>query len=71
MLALSLIAALGWLAAMPLLYDLTRSPGELWGMRSEWNFLRDWIGLPTFITIALLIAALIRHERHFLTTLKD
>ena len=59
----TLIACLVLLAGMAVLYETTRPPGVERGMSGSWGFLRDWVGLPTFVTLASFLAALMRHER--------
>ena len=61
----TLIASLSLLAGLAVLYETTRPPGPewSWGWSGNWLFLRDWIGLPTFVTFALFLLALLRHER--------
>ena len=60
----SLIAIVGLLAGMAVLYEVTRLlvPGEL-GFGGYWSFLRDWVGLPTFGVFAACLVALLRYER--------
>ena len=62
-LIISLAACLTWLAFLAVLYELTRPTGERFGMNGEWEFLRDWVGLPTFAMFLWLIVALMRYER--------
>ena len=53
------------------LYELTRPIGGRWGMDGEWEFLRDWVGLPTFATIVWLIVAVMRYERREAVAAED
>ena len=67
----SLVACLTWLAFLAVLYELTRPIGGRFGMNGEWEFLRDWVGLPTFATIAWLIVAVMRYERRDAVAAED
>ena len=59
----SLIAIVGLLAGMAVLYEVARLlvPGG-WGM-GDWSLLHDWVGLPTFGVFAACLVALLRYER--------
>ena len=59
----ALVACLTWLAFVAVLDEATRPTGGRWGMVGEWEFLRDWLGLPTFATMVSLIVTLMRYER--------
>ena len=67
----ALVACLTWLASVAVLYELTRPIGGRWGMDGEWEFLRDWVGLPTFATIVWLIVAVMRYERREAVAAED
>ena len=63
-LTVALLACLSFLAGMGALYEFTKPPGGEFGLADRWSFLRDLVGLPAFATLAMLVAALLRHERH-------
>ena len=64
----AMIACLGWIAFLSSLYLLTHihnyyTESGATAMRGRWDFLRDWLGLPTFVFLATMLVALMRHER--------
>ena len=69
----ALVVCMGWVAFMGALYIVTHYyvrmevAGEFVrigvGLAGEWGFLRDWVGLPTFVILLATLAAVMRYER--------
>ena len=73
LLSSAMVVCLAWLAFVSALYLLTHAynyytGAGVTGMAGRWAFLRDWVGLPTFVILISMLATLIRYER--LRTLK-
>ncbi len=68
-LSVSTIACIGWIGFVSILYLLTHAhnyftdSGVTAGMAGRWAFTSEWAGLPTFVVLASMLAALMRHER--------
>ncbi len=69
----ALLLCLSWTAFMGALYLVTHYyvrkevAGEFVrlgiGLAGEWSFLRDWVGLPTFVILLATLVAVMRYER--------
>ena len=64
----AMVVCLGWIAFVSALYLLTHAHNYITGagvtaMAGRWAFLREWVGLPTFMILISLLAALMRYER--------
>ena len=67
-LSVAMVVCLGWIASVSALYLLTHlhnfyTESGATAMQGRWAFLRDWLGLPTFVILASMLTALMRHER--------
>ncbi len=68
----ALVVCLAWTAFMGALYLVTHYyareevAGEFVkvgvGLAGQWGFLRDWVGLPTFVILLAMLAAVMRYE---------
>jgi len=65
----AMVACLGWIGFVSILYLLTHAynyfteSGVTAGMAGNFVFMSDWVGLPTFLVLISMLAALIRYER--------
>lgn len=65
LIALPTIAYSSWIAAVTTVYLLTHlDTGGTWGigMQEQWLFLRDFIGLPTFLLATWMLVEIVRDE---------
>ena len=72
-LSIAMVTCLVWLAFVSVLYLLTHTynyytGAGVTGMAGRWAYLRDWVGLPSFVILVSMLATLLRYER--LRTLK-
>ena len=76
LLSSTVVLSLGWVAFVSPLYLLTHAHNYITGagvsaMAGRWAFLRDWVGLPTFMVLISMLAALMRYEHRIISSGND
>lgn len=65
----AMVTCLGWIAFVSIVYLLTHAhnyltgSGVTAGMAGRYTFMSEWVGLPTFLILISMLAALMRYER--------